>query len=217
VYKRQTKRALNKAMELSVQNCPEFDGTTLYAIDVSGSMRSSRVNGQAPAAKQLAAGRLNVPIVSSEIASLFAGAMFKKSHNADIMLFDGQAEMLNLNPDDTLSTICARIWERTRGGSTDFSLPFTRATKAYDRIVILSDMQGWVGYHTPDAAYKAYKAKFKCDPRIYMFDVTGHGTMQLPENRVYTMAGWSDSVLKLMQNLEQDPQALVYEIEKIKL
>jgi hypothetical protein len=211
------KRGLNKAMELSVRNCPAFDGDTLYAIDVSGSMRSSRVNGKAPDEKQLKFGRQNVTIVASEIASLFAGAMFKKSENADIMLFDDRAEYLSLNPDDTLSTICARIWERTRGGSTDFSLPFTRAKKAYDRIVILSDMQGWVGYQTPDYTFKAYKTKFKCDPRIYMFDVTGLGTMQMPENKVYTLAGWSDSVLKLMQNMEQDPQALIHEIEKVSL
>jgi hypothetical protein len=212
------KHALNKAMEYSVANVPVFEGSTLFAIDVSGSMRGSRVNGQAPERKQIDfGGRKDVAIGASEIASLFAGAMFKKQQDADVMLFDGRAEYMDLNPDDTLATICARIWDRTRGGTTDFRLPFQYAKKAYDRIVILSDMQGWVGYNTPDSAHRAYKTKFNCNPRIYVFDVTGLGTMQFPEDKVCVMAGWSDSVLKLMQNLEADPQALVEEISKVVL
>jgi hypothetical protein len=33
-------------------------------------------------------------------------------------------------------------------GGTNFQDIFVKANKSYKRIVILSDMQGWIGHHT---------------------------------------------------------------------
>ena len=43
------------------------------------------------------------------------------------------------------------------------------------------------------------------------------GTMQFPEHRVAALAGFSDTVLGLMEKLEKDPQALVHEIMAVDL
>lgn len=187
------KKALEKAMELSLKNVPAFDGETLIAVDVSGSM-----NGR--------------PI---RIASLFAAVLFKSQDKADVMLFDTKVQHLRLHPNDSLTSLTQAIEKAATGGGTDFHIIFQSAKKAYDRIIILSDMQAWVGNHTPAADLVAYKRKFKVDPRIFSFDLNGHGTLQFPESKVFALAGFTDAVLGTMKNLEKDPLALVHEIEAI--
>jgi hypothetical protein len=196
------KKALNQAMEHSLSNVPAFDGETLITVDCSGSMRGRPM----------------------KIAALFAAVLFK-ANNAEVMLFDTAVRHLALNPGDSLATLTEKIERAATGGGTSFHLIFEGASKAYDRFIILSDMQAWVqarGYSgacnsVPFDAHKAYKKKFKCDPRIFSFDLNGSGSMQFPEEKVYALAGFSDSVLGLMKNLEADPQALVNEIEAIEL
>jgi len=152
-----------------------------------------------------------------QIAALFAAVLFKSQADAEVMLFDTKAANLRLHPSDSLTTLTESIKKAATGGGTDFRLIFSSAKKAYDRIVILSDMQAWVGNHTPAAEHKSYKQKFGCDPRIFSFDLNGHGTLQFPESKVYALAGFSDAVLVTMKNLERDPQALIHEIEALEL
>jgi hypothetical protein len=195
---REVKLALDKAMELSLSNVPKFEGKTFIAVDCSGSM----------------GGR------SIQIAALMAAVLFK-SNNADVMLFDTAIRHMDLHPGDSLTTLTAKIHKAATGGGTSFHLIFEGAKKAYDRVIILSDMQAWVGggYYSslPHDSFKAYKKKFNCNPRVFSFDLTGQGTLQFPEDRVYALAGFSDAILKVMQNLEKDPQALVHEIEQVSL
>jgi hypothetical protein len=187
------KKALDKAMELSLKNVPIFEGKTLIAVDVSGSMNGRPVR----------------------IAALFAAVLFKSQADADVMLFDTSVQHLSLHPNDSLTTLAQTIERKASGGGTDFHLIFQHARKVYDRIVILSDMQAWVGHHTPAADFAAYKRKFACDPKIFSFDLNGHGTLQFPEHRVFALAGFTDAVLSTMKNLEKDPAALVREIEQV--
>lgn len=194
----QVRIALDTAMNLSLKNMPVFPGKTLIAVDVSGSMRGN--NGR--------------PIA---IASLFAGVLFKSQPDADIMLFDGHARYLDLMPNDSLTTICGSIINLATGGSTNFSLIFECAKHAYDRIIILSDMQAWGVGGSVIGRLKDYRSRMQANPKIYTFDLCGSGTMQFPENNVYALAGFSDGVLSLMQNLERDPQALIHEIEAIQI
>ena len=99
----------------------------------------------------------------------------------------------------------------------DLLAVFDQAKGAYDRVIILSDMQAWIGRHTPKSAFDAYVARSGKRPRIYSFDLAGHGTLQFPEREVYALAGWSDKVLDTLKFLEQDKHALVREIENIEL
>ena len=92
---------------------------------------------------------------------------------------------------------------------------FLRET--YDRIVILSDMQGWIGHDAPTATFAAYKQRTGADPRVFSFDLAGYGTLQFPERNVYCLAGFSDKALQTMRFLEEDKGALLREIEAIEL
>ncbi len=182
--------AINQALDISVNNVPKFQGETLVVMDVSGSMR----------------GR------ASEIASLF-GAILAKANNCDVMTFASRANYMQYNPMDSVVTL--RNSFKYSGGSTNFHNIFTEANKAYDNIVILSDMQGWVCYETPTKEFNQYKQKFNCNPHVFSWDLAGYGTLQIPENQVYCLAGFSDKVFDIIELLKSDKNALINEIKSI--
>ena len=184
--------AINQALEVSVQNVPKFDGETLVVMDVSGSMM----------------GR------ASEIASLF-GAVLAKANNCDVMTFATNADYKSYNPMDSVMSIRSSF--RYSGGGTNFKSIFQKASKKYDRIIILSDMQGWMGYTTPSSEFKSYKSKFGANPFVYSWDLAGYGTLQFPENNVFALAGFSDKVFDIMKMMELDKKALYNEINAIQL
>lgn len=184
--------AINQALDISACNVPKFDGETLVVIDVSGSM------GGRP----------------SEIASLF-GAMIAKANQCDVMTFATSANYKQYNPMDSIITI--RNSFRFSGGGTNFQDIFKKANKAYKRVIILSDMQGWIGHRTPTREFNEYKNKFSCNPYVYSWDLQGLGTLQLPEKNVFALAGFSDKVFQIMSLLEQDKKALFNRINQIQL
>jgi hypothetical protein len=189
---RQVLVAINNALEVSVQNVPKFEGETLLVMDVSGSM----------------SGR------PSEIASLF-GAIIAKANNCDVMTFSTSANYKTYNPLDSVMTIRSSF--RYSGGGTNFKSIFQNANKAYDNIVILSDMQGWIGYTSPSAEFNQYKKRFGANPSVFSWDLAGYGTLQLPENGVYCLAGFSDKVFDVIELLKTDRNALVNEIKSIEI
>lgn len=184
--------ALNQAIDLSLANVPKFEGNTLVALDSSGSM----------------AGR------PQTIGSLFA-AVLVKATGADLMVFSDDARYISLNRRDTTLTAANSI--PFASGGTNFNAIFKRANRAYDRIVILSDMQGWIGGGAPVQPFAAYEKRHAAAPRVYSFDLKGNGTLQFPQERVYCLAGWSDRVFEIMQKLDRDPEALVHEVESVPL
>lgn len=182
--------AISRALDISAINVPKFSGETLVVIDVSGSM------GGRP----------------SEIASLF-GSMLAKSNNCDVMTFATSASYKQYNPMDSILTI--RDSFNFSGGGTNFQDIFIKANKAYDRIIILSDMQGWIGYNSPAKQFVEYKKKFNCNPYVYSWDLQGLGNLQFPEKNVFALAGFSDKVFQIMSLLEEDKMALHKKINSI--
>jgi 60 kDa SS-A/Ro ribonucleoprotein len=182
--------ALNKAVDISVSNVPKFDGDTLVVLDVSGSM----------------AGK---PAV---IGALFSAVLIK-SNNADLMVFSELAKYANINPNDSTITIANSL--RFSAGGTNFKSIFQTANRKYDRVIILSDMQGWIGRHTPVGEYNEWKKRYNANPFVYSFDLNAYGSMQFPEQNVFCLAGFSEKVFDIMSLMEQDKKALVNEINKI--
>ena len=189
---RKVMTALHQALDISSVNIPKFSGETLVVLDVSGSMSGK----------------------PSEIASLF-GAMLAKANNCDVMTFATSASYKSYNPMDSILTI--RNGFRFSGGGTNFKDIFLKANKKYDRFIILSDMQGWVGHTTPASEFNLYKKKFNCSPYVYSWDLAGMGTMQLPESNVFALAGFSDKVFQIISILEEDKLALLNEVRSIEI
>lgn len=182
--------ALNTALDMSVKNVPVFDGDTVVVLDESGSMMGK----------------------PAEIGALFS-AVLVKSNNADLMTFANNAEYRNVNPMDSTITIANSI--SFGFGGTNFQSIFETMKRKYDRVIILSDMQGWIGYHSPMKQFNDWKQRTGANPYVYSFDLNSYGSMQIPEQNVYCLAGFSEKVFDIMQLLERDKHALKNAVEKI--
>lgn len=186
--------ALSKAQDISVANAPKFDGKTLVVLDESGSMDGK----------------------PWDIGSLFASVLYK-SNDADLMLFADESRMINPDPNSSVTGISREIGNSRVSGGTDFHCIFRGLNTKYDRIIILSDMQGWVGYNAPKREFKAYCDRVGHRPFIYSFDLNGYGTLQFPEQGVFAIAGFSEKIFDVMKVMEQDRNALVKKIDSIVL
>lgn len=186
-------QALSKALDISCNNIPELPGKTLVAIDVSGSMQGRPI----------------------EIASVFGAALYKAMDSL-ILLFHGKAWYHVADPSDSTLSIAKAIQGECTNG-TDFNQIFRAANQPFDRIIILSDMQAWVGYDVPQRAFGDYKTRTKCNPHVYSFDLAGHGSLQFPEPQIYCLAGFSEKVFDIMALLETDKKALINKIKAVKI
>lgn len=184
--------ALNQAVDIAVNNVPKFDGETLVVLDVSGSMSGK----------------------PAQIGALFSSVLIK-SNNADFMVFSDRAAYKNVNPMDSTITIANSI--RFASGGTNFPSIFATANKKYDRVIILSDMQGWIGGYTPKKEFNEWKKVTGADPFVYSFDLNSYGSMQFPEQKVFCIAGFSEKIFDVMKLMETDKNALMNKIRSVEL
>ena len=186
--------ALSKAAEIALDNVPEFDGSTALLIDVSGSM-----HGQ-----------------PAEVASIFGAALYKKNF-ADVILFDNSVRHINANPADSLFTIAKAM--SLCGGGTDFGCAIRALKdKFYDRVIILSDMQSWIGDGWTNSCqryFNYYRKTVNPECKLYSFDLRGYGTLQMPERNIYCLAGFSENTFDLMLKLDTGVSNLINEIESV--
>lgn len=202
VSKPKTREAISQAVDIACDNMPGLNGATLIAVDCSGSMggygSSSPIN----------------------IARLFAAVMAKAS-NADVLLFGSHASWLQYNPADSITTIASPI--QANHGGTNFHLIFDSIKdKAYDRIIILSDMQAWMrggwGTSTPTNALANYKKRTQSSPNVWSFDLQGYGTLQFPEKKVFTLAGFSEKIFDIIPLIEEgDKEALLNRVKAVSI
>lgn len=208
--------ALTQAVELAFRHLPEMEGKTAIFLDGSGSMfphAGFRSGGVYPRSLGGMGGKyLFRP------AKLFAAVLAKK-YMADVYIFSTDARRATYNPMDSLSTIADGFENLAQRGGTSFSVSFNLARQlgiAYDRIFILSDEQGWVGHKAPTGALRSYEAATGSRPRIYSVDLAGYGTTQIPESRVYALAGFSEKMFDLLASMETDRLALLNKIRQVK-
>lgn len=193
--------AIETGAELALANIPKLEGATLVALDDSGSMHDNAAERHKKAAV---------------IGAMFAAAL-AKSGDTDIMLFSDDAKYASLSAKATLFGAIEKLLSQSRPCGTNFNAPFAAAKRAYRRVILLSDAQGWMGSRPGEDARWMYGKCYGCDPIIYSWDLVGSTTAQFPEKRVALLAGFSDKALDLMAALEQDPKATVHAIEATRI
>lgn len=188
-------QALTEAMDIALSNVPPMPNT-LVAFDTSGSMRGEAHDDPRSQAAVLA-------------------AALAKSNNADICVFADEAGLVGYNPGDTVSSLSAALrCGHPYGHGTNFASVFEGLERPYDRIVLFSDEQSWQG--DTIRAFNDYKRRTGATPWLYNWNVRKQdGTTQFPENKVATLAGFSEKVFDLMRLIEQDRNALVNTIEAV--
>lgn len=200
--------ALNKAYELSIPNLTELfsHGTTAIVYDGSGSMTTHvAINGKRSRDRAI------------DKAALIA-ATLAKATNADVYCFDNSCFKVGYNPLDSVNTLKNHFARNSHGGGTEFNSIFRTLDKVYDRVIVLSDMQG-ADSLTRGSALQAYKSKYGIDPYIYSVNLCGYGTTMFnpKNNKTISIFGYSADIYEYIKKAEIDPKAIIKEIEAIEI
>lgn len=209
---RRALEALSRALDLSVSNVPAFEGPTLVALDDSGSMTTHRAQGVGKDGTHVVEGRSCL-----ELGVLFAAIAVKRNPDLDLMLFSETARYLTLDPTSSTLAMAQTIVTRTQNKGTNHSAPFHEANRPYERVILISDEQGWMGGRTPDAALGAYEKRHGCSPYVHSWNLAGSATCQFPSHRTTMLAGFTPKVFDLLRQVEQDPHAMIHAIEAVTL
>ena len=187
--------AISDAADLSLSNAPLLPGRTLACVDNSGSMAWSQVGGRPPSrgkSKRLTAQpapAMLPQVTASHQAAMFAAALFKASpqnqeSQVDLLTFGTNAEYRReLNPRDSLLSLTNQLIKDQ--GGTSYQAIFRKAAEeqqVYDRFIILSDSQSWLG-HTGQTALWNYRQATGANPSVYAVGLVSYGTLQFPEEK----------------------------------
>jgi hypothetical protein len=149
--------------------------------------------------------------------AMFVAALVLKNEDCDVMLFDEDARYLTVSSRSTLFGAMRELLAKIRPKGTNFHAPFQTANRAYDRIILLSDAQGWMGETCPDKSLRDYERRHGVQPHVYSWDLVGSTTSQFPAPRTHALAGISDRVFDLMKALERNPKAMVDAIAAVNI
>lgn len=189
---------LENAVDASINNLPKINGTTVIAVDVSGSMRSEISKKS--------------DIECSEIALMLAYIANRICENAYIYAFDTRVYKLTTS----CRTGILQAVESTpvHGGGTNMGLPFRLMISEKinaDRIIILSDNMNNSGLwsNSPTQHYAdEYRRISGNDIWVHGIDLQGYGTQQFHGRKTNIIAGWSEKVLDFINLAEQGKGSL---------
>ena len=187
--------ALENAVNASIENMPKLEGTTVIAVDVSGSM-DEKISGKSS-------------IKCYEIATLLGLMANKICENSIFYMFN-----------TSLSKVCVpknppllyTVTNQKCGGGTNMGLPFEAMIKENikaDRVIIFSDNEcnrssyGYLTRRTVQTLADEYRKKSGINLWVHAVDLLGYGTQQFHGGRTNIIAGWSEKVLDFIKLAEQ--------------
>lgn len=192
---------LENAFESSVENMPRLPGTTVIAVDISGSMGS-------PVSS-------NSEVKCYEIAMLLGLLANRICENSYFYTFNNRLIK------QAVSSKC-NILETVRfascGGGTNMSLPFQKMIDDKinaDRIIVVSDSMnnGGIFDDRPTQHYAdEYRRMSGNDIWVHGIDLHGYGTQQFHGKKTNIIAGWSEKVLDFILLAEQGEDTLIQRI-----
>ena len=193
---------LENAIEASIENMPKLEGTTVIAVDTSGSM------GYNISAKS--------KVRCYEIAMLLGLIANKICANSIFFTFDTQIKKYAVSH---RTSILGTVTKSCYGGGTYMQLPFQKMIddriKA-DRVIVISDNECNGGYFgSPIQKYAdEYRRKMGIDIWVHAIDLQGYGTQQFHGAKTNIIAGWSEKVFEFIKLAEQGEGNLEKAIEQ---
>ena len=192
---------LESALESSVDNLPKLPGTTVIAVDVSGSM-SSPVSS-------------NSEVKCYEIAMLLGLLANRICDNSIFYTFNNS---INKEMVSSKCSILEKVSATNCNGGTYMSLPFEKMINDKvnaDRIIVLSDNMNnnssWSSKPTQRYADE-YRKITGNDIWVHGVDLQGYGTQQFHGAKTNIIAGWSEKVLDFILLAEQGEDTLIKRI-----
>lgn len=186
---------LETAVDASIDNLPKLPGTTVIAVDVSGSM-GSKISAKSD-------------VTCSEIALLLGFIANRICDNSVALAFD--TSVYNITAPTRSGILYNATHTRANGGGTNMSLPFEAMLQKHidcDRIIILSDNEvnfgnTWYTRKTVQALADEYRRKSGNDIWVHAIDLQGYGTQQFHGTKTNIIAGWSEKVFDFIRLAEQ--------------
>jgi 60 kDa SS-A/Ro ribonucleoprotein len=209
--------ALEKAVEQSAVNIRGFgkDTSVLIACDVSGSMQ------QPISAKS--------KILNYDIGLLLAMLLQSRCRNVATGMFGDTWKIINVSHKNILANV-QEFYKREGevGYATNGYLVLKDLVdrgKVVDKVMLFTDCQLWNSNGLNQALqnsftslWKQYRRTIASKAKLYLFDLAGYGKppIDIRQDGVYLIAGWSDKVFDVLAALEEGQHALA-EIEKVEL
>lgn len=184
--------ALEAAIDASVENLSKLPGTTVIAIDTSGSM------GCSISAKS--------DVRCCEISMMLGVIANRICENAIVYTFDTSLQKKAFS---TRSGILYTVMNESRaGGGTRMYLPFEQMIRdrvKADRIIIISDNECNGGHWSFPVQKLAdeYRRATGNDIWVHAIDLQGYGTQQFSGAKTNIIAGWSEKVFDFIPLAEQ--------------
>lgn len=182
--------ALENAVEAACENVPHLNGTTVIAVDVSGSMRD-------PISEKSA-------VTCVQIAYLLGLIANKICDNSYFYTFNS---LIRKVPVSHRSGILETVSNVQAGGSTDMTLPFKAMITeniTADRIIILSDNECNGSWRTPvQTIADEYRRHTNNNLWVHAIDLQGYGTQQFYGAKTNVIAGWSEKVFEFIKLAEE--------------
>lgn len=201
---------LENAIDASIENLPKIPGTTVIAVDTSGSM-GHKVSDKSS-------------IRCYEIAMLLGMIANRICENAHFYTFDTEIKKGRYSSRTGILSVADGS---CCGGGTNMHLPFQKMLQnkiKADRVIILSDNECnsggcfwtgrcWVNTTVQYIADEYRKASGK-DIWVHAIDLQGYGTQQFHGGKTNIIAGWSEKVLDFILLAEQGEGTLEKTIEQ---
>jgi hypothetical protein len=196
--------ALENAVDAAVENIPKIPGTTVVAVDTSGSM-SAEISGKSS-------------VRCYEIAMMLGLIANRICENAYFYTFDTTIRKGNHSSRaGILSTACGYGY----GGGTNMYLVFNEMMDKgidADRVIILSDNEcntggGWYNHRPVQVLADVYRKATGKDIWVHAVDLLGYGTQQFHGSKTNVIAGWSEKVFDFILLAERGIGSLEEAIE----
>lgn len=203
--------AISKAYELAIPNLTELftNGRTAVVVDTSSSMR------QNPVSMMIKSKSTSINSHAVDKASLI-GATLVKGIGADLYSFDADCRKMMYNPLDSVNTIKNMIVSNTNGGNTIFESIFRRLSGKYDRIFVISDMQGGDTI-LKGSSYQDY-IRTHGQPTVYAIDLKGYGTTMFKQTeKLINLFGYGSDIYEQVKSAEINPKQILAEIRAIEI
>lgn len=187
---------LENAADISAESLPRLSGTTVIAVDVSGSM------GCAISSKS--------DVRCCEIGMLLGLLANRICENSIFYTFDTAISKCAISKRS--GVLFSAVTYAHAGGGTDMSLPFYKMISdniKADRIIVISDNEcnsGWGSLtgKTVQSYASEYRRVTGNDIWVHAIDLQGYGTQQFHGAKTNIIAGWSEKVLSFIKLAEQD-------------
>ncbi|MEO3406380.1 TROVE domain-containing protein [Mucilaginibacter sp. CAU 1740] len=197
--------ALEKAVQASAANIRGFDENTrvLLACDVSGSMQ-----------KPISA---NSKVLLYDIGLMLAMLLQSRCNNVEVGMFGNYWKTIAVPRHNILGNVQefyrreGEVGYATNGNLVIQDLLDRRVQM--DKVMLFTDCQLWnsnSGAYDIQQLWVQYKQTIAPKAKLYLFDLAGYGQtpLQLLNNEVYLIAGWSDKVFDVLAAIEKGNSAL---------